>query len=645
MQKQKKKKLLYISDSASARTGFGGSSATLLKNLFLNASDKIEIHHLCCSSIKGDPQLSMFPWKCYGCLPNNQEELNALNNGDQHSARMAAYGDHALDDLVKSIKPDFIWICNDYWGQNYLLSRSYIESGKIPFAFHTTLDSLPILESAVKDAPKIKNFFVWSKFAEDEMHRLGHKHVKTLNGPIDVSKFYPLEKSKRVSLRVEQNIEVNAFVIGFVFRNQLRKSIDKLLLGYKMWKEKYKPTRPTYVAIHTNLGEGWPIEKFADEYGIDKKEILVTYICRNCKKYEVLPINGEELQCKYCQTKNLVSTSVRFGVTDEVLNEIFNLQSVYIQAFSSGAQENPIVQSALVGNPTACTNYSCGSSHVNTSNGVISPLDFNFYKEIHTNFDKASTKPESICETLQKFYTLPEGEKEQLGQKTRQWALDNFDSKKIAKFVENFIDEQPYVDYTTFSFEKEEKDPNAIIENSDNDIEWVKQLYKKILKTEVNEKDEGLKHWIERLSRDLSRQQVENYFRHVAREDNNKNKKIDFEDFLDAEDNKKILFVMPDSIGDVYLCTALFGSIKEMYPEYALYVATNQSNFDVLKGNPNIKKTIPYIPNMDQLVWLEGQRGHKGYFDIAFLPHITTQRMLGYMHNGKDKIEFDINKK
>lgn len=643
MTKERKKKILFHSDGAGSKTGFGRAMKILLTELY--KTGKYEIHHLCCSMVEGDPQSQMFPWKSYGCLPNNQQEIDRLN-ADPHRARMASYGEYAIDDIIKKIEPDFYFGVQDPWGISYSVDREWFR--RINSVLWITTDSLPILPLITDLSGKVKNLWNWADFATQEIHKINPKfkdNVKTVHGPIDCSKFYPLEKSKRVSLRVENNIEVNAFVIGFVFRNQLRKSVDKLLLGYKLWKEKYKPTRPTYVFLHTSLCEGWNIHSYCEEFGIDKKEVLTTYICKNCKKYEIRSIDGQDLNCKYCQQNSQVTTSPKFGTTEEQLNEIYNVLSAYVHPITSGGQELSLMESALVEIPSAITNYTCGFSHIQSSCGIIHPLDYNFFREQNTQFKKASTSELSICETLQKFYTLPEAEREQLGQKTRQWALDNFDSKKIAKFVENFIDEQPYVDYTTFSFEKEEKDPNAIIENSDNDIEWIKQLYKKILKTEVNEKDEGLKHWIERLSRDLSRQQVENYFRHVAREDNNKNKKINFEDFLDAEDDKKILFVMPDSIGDVYLCTSLFGSIKEMYPEYALYVATNQSNFDVLKGNPNIKKTIPYIPNMDQLVWLEGQRGHKGYFDIAFLPHITTQRMLGYMHNGKDKIEFDINKK
>jgi hypothetical protein len=45
---------------------------------------------------------------------------------------------------------------------------------------------------------------------------------------------------------------------------------------------------------------------------------------------------------------------------------------------------------------------------------------------------------------------------------------------------------------------------------------------------------------------------------------------------------------------------------------------------------------------MENQIWCEGNKDFQGYFEIAFLPHFGTQKMLNYLHNGKDKIEFDI---
>ena len=129
----------------------------------------------------------------------------------------------------------------------------------------------------------------------------------------------------------------------------------------------------------------------------------------------------------------------------------------------------------------------------------------------------------------------------------------------------------------------------------------------------------------------------------MANKENQENKKTSFGEILGSEGvENRILYVMPESIGDIYLSTSLFESIKKQYPNKNLYVATKPEYFDILKGNPYIHKVIPYISQMDQLLWLEGAGDHNGFFEIAFLPHIGTQRVFNYQHNGKDKIAFDL---
>jgi len=148
---------------------------------------------------------------------------------------------------------------------------------------------------------------------------------------------------------------------------------------------------------------------------------------------------------------------------------------------------------------------------------------------------------------------------------------------------------------------------------------------------------------MQEISKGAKRQDIENYFRQVASQENQKNKKIDFHDLLGKDDEgKRVLYVMPESIGDIYMSTSLFENIKKQYPNYNLYVATKPEYFEILQGNSFIYKLLEYIPQMDQILWLEGAGDHKGYFEIAFLPYVGTQRFLDYLHNGKTNIQFDI---
>ena len=82
----------------------------------------------------------------------------------------------------------------------------------------------------------------------------------------------------------------------------------------------------------------------------------------------------------------------------------------------------------------------------------------------------------------------------------------------------------------------------------------------------------------------------------------------------EGDKNKKILFVMPGKERDIFLSTSLFRSINDLYPKHNLYVATNKKYFPILEGNPHVYKAIEYLPQMDDLFWLEGKAFHEVFF-------------------------------
>ena len=99
---------------------------------------------------------------------------------------------------------------------------------------------------------------------------------------------------------------------------------------------------------------------------------------------------------------------------------------------------------------------------------------------------------------------------------------------------------------------------------------------------------------------------------------------------------------MPGSIGDVFLATSVLESVYKRYPNHNIYFATSPEYFEILEGNEFIHRIMPYVRKMDSLLWLEGQGDHEGYFEVAYLLHLGTQRLYNYQHNGKDKIELDL---
>jgi len=637
----RKKKIVYQSDFSLAKTGFGRATKALLKYLY--NTGKYEIVNYACGLQYSNPELKKTPWKSVGALPDNPQEIEQLNR-DPNVARLASYGAHYLDRVIQEEKPDVYIAVQDIWGIDFAIEKKWFD--KINSVLWTTLDSLPILPTAVEKAPKIKNYWIWSNFATKALHELGHNHVNTMHGPIETQSFFRLQDIKRKELRAKYNIPQEAFIIGFVFRNQLRKSVPNLLEGYALWKRSNPQIKNTFLLLHTHWSEGWNIHKLAKEYNIDLREILTTYICKNCGNYEIKPFHGQDVNCRFCGSeKSQTTTNVGIGVTEDQLNEVYNLMDVYCHPFTSGGQEIPIQEAKLTELITLVTNYSCGEEMCEDEAGSLD-LEWTEYREHGTEFIKASTKPNSIAKQINKVYNMSPTKRREIGQKAREWTIQNYSVETIGKKIEAFIDSSPEVNYD-FSLKEEEKDQYAQVPNIENNSEWLTYLYHNILKMKhVDQNDDGHKYWMQEFSKGAKRQDIENYFRNVAAQENQKNKKIEFEDLLDKDDKgKRILYVMPESIGDIYMSTALFENIKKQYPEYNLYVSVKPEYFEILQGNPYIHKLLQYTPQMDQLLWLEGAGDHSGYFEIAFLPFAGTQRFLDYVHNGKTKIQFEIKDK
>ena len=631
------KKLLFQTDSSLAKTGFGRNAKALLSYLY--KTKKYKIVQYCCGTSYSDPSLKRLPWKAVGTLPDDPNERHRISQ-DAGQARSASYGAYLIDKVIKEEKPDFYFGIQDIWGTEFAIDKPWFN--KINSVIWTTLDSLPILPTAVKNAPKIKNYWIWSNFATKALNDMGHKHVDTMHGCIDASNFFRLKDEERKQLRIDNDIDPDAFIIGFVFRNQLRKSVPNLLEGYAKWKKEAKPKKKTYLLLHTFWKEGWNIHSLAKEYGIPKEEILTTYVCKKCSSYEVKVYTGEDQNCKHCGSeKSQVTTSVGFGVTEEQLNKVYNLMDFYCHAFTSGGQEIPIQEAKFTELITGVTNYSCGEEQCEEGSGSI-PLDWAEYREHQTEFKKASTCPVSIASSINTVYEMSPEERKIQGEVSRKWALDNFSVEVIGKKFEEFIDS---LDSTGYEFDEDSSEsqkinfPNAVIPNIENDSEWVLQLYQRILNTDNHVNDDGYKNWMNALSNKVPRAQVENYFRKVAKDHNDKFFPAKIEDSLDKDDQgKRIVYVMPDSAVDVFLSTSLFKSIKDKYPDYNLYVATKPEYFKILDGNEYIHKVINYSNQFDNTLFLEGVGNHNGLFEIAFTPHLVTQKLSNYIHNGKDKI-------
>jgi hypothetical protein len=584
----KKKKVLYHSDFALSKTGFGRNTKAILSYLF--NTGKYELVCLNGGIAKNHQELDRLPWKSYGVVPTFGPELADCNSCPE-KGRSYAYGAYEIDNIIYKEKPDVYIGVQDFWGVDYCVNKPWFK--QINSVIWTTLDSLPLLPAAVNEASKIKNYWVWSNFAEKEMHRIGHKHVQTLHGAIDVSEFKIFSKEEKAKIRKKNKISEEEFIIGFVFRNQLRKSVPNLLQGFKIFKEANPSCKPKLL-LHTHWQEGWNIQKICGETGVDIKDILTTYICKNCRNYEIKNFTGPTVECNHCQTNNCsVTTGTVYGVTEKQLNEIYNVMDVYCHPFTSGGQEIPIQEAKLTGLITLVTNYSCGEEMCCPEAQSL-PLAWSEYREFGTEFIKASTSPHSIAEQLQKVLLMNEDEKLKKGKLARRWVIENFSIAVIGSKIERFIDSCEFTSYDFNTTSKTDlKDPYAEIPQIDDSKLWLKYLYLHILKRQISDDDEGLLHWMERLKEGVSRQSIENFFRETAIKENGSNKPFKIEDlFVDTKPNERIFVSINSTTENIFLSTKIISAIKERYPDKKIFVGSNEGSLSVLFGNPFIHAGI-----------------------------------------------------
>lgn len=644
----RKKRVLFLTDYAGVNTGFGKNIKLLLSHLY--KSGKYELFNAACCVRQQLPEFERFPWKTIGVIPNDQGFLQKMQQ-DQHFARMASYGEPQIGKIVEEVKPDVVFAIQDSWGALFVTDKPFFK--KVPTVCWITFDSLPLLQDTIDKADKIQHYWTWSDFAEHEFHRLGHTHVKTQYPLTNTDNFYPLGQDKINKIKQEQGLSKDCKIFGFVFRNQLRKLVGTLIAGYaEFLKQNPQMLSSTKLLLHTHFGEGWDIMRFAKQYDVPKENILCTYICKETHKYFILPYKGQDIENPITKNKTLVTVDITRGVTDAQLNEIYNVMDAYIHPATSGACEIPIVEAALTEKIVATCDYSFGWNVVNHNKGCI-PIDYSFYNEPPlgggSQFLKSQPYPSSIAKIIKKICFMKSDQKRKMEQDSREWAISNYSASINGKKIEEFIDSQGLIEEESSWVNKEIKNinPKAQIEHVHDNLQWILQLYNEILDSKPRNDDDGVTHWLSQIERGVPRANIESYFRDVAKKELQQENEQSLEALFDKEDKderlKRLLIVQPQSAGDIFIVTSLMDSIRDRYPknEWKIYFACEPKFFDLVLGNPNVDKLIPYHQIMDNQLVMEGKGDHIGHVAICLNPYFSTQRLLNYTHNGFSISQFE----
>jgi glycosyltransferase involved in cell wall biosynthesis len=619
-----KRKILICSDYPALKTGLGRNCKELAKYLY--NTGKYEVIVYACAVPWEAAEFERWPFKVVGAMPNDESQLAQFKS--QPGAEQAvAYGALYIDRCITEFKPDVVILSNDSWAFNHYTEKAWYK--KVNVIPHITIDSIPFLERQIQFIKQSPNFTVWADFAVEESKKLGFNHVKRLGAMIDFSSFKPLSLQNKLALRKANKIPQEAYICGYVFRNQLRKEVEKLIEGFSIYS---KTDNNAYLLLHTHWNEpsdSWDIHKICNEYGVDKSKVLTTYVCKVCGKHEVKPYTAQDIPCPHCGHKSSqVTCNINNGISEEQLNEVYNLMDCYWHCANASGLEMPMVEALAVGLPCGTVDYA-GLNMFANLNGVFK-ISHSWTRQCGTNFKRAIPSAESTADFLKWAKNSNSAQ--------YTWLEQNFSPKVVGKQWETLIDSLPLSTWD-YDLKYKTKDENAVIPEIEDDKEWLVFMYKNILNMEVFDDDKGLQEWLTKLSqhsasqedRNKTRKSIEDFFRKTAIEENAKNTTVTIDSFFDETGKKRALFVVKESMGDCFIVSSLFKSFHEQYPNFDLYVMTKGAYREVFNGNPYVYKVIPYVQKLDNELFAIGSGEHKGFVDMYICPTVALQSKLNYL--------------
>lgn len=639
---ERKKRIGISSSSPLVKTGFSRSSDALLKYLYKKRPD-YDIYFLNHGFVDGDPNLSRMPWKNHGALTHeivNSEQYQK----DGNFQRVASYGNLTIEKFVVENKLDVVIAVEDPWATSpeFYIKKDWFQFCKKNFLNWITADSLPILPLIKEWGQCGSNLWTWSSFAEKALKEEDaelYKHVQSVPGTLNINEFKPLDSEERSQLRQRFGIQPNEKIILHLGRNQLRKLFFSNLEALAKFRKQH-PEQKLRLLFHCSWAEphGWPLEATIKELGLSPEDVLTTYFCQACGHWHVQSYKGENQPCPRCNAPNsFITAGVGSTISNTDLSKIYGICDGASSPFTSGGLEYFNVESLLCGLPLLCTPYSCGTDF--TDQPFVRSIEGTFTREVGTNFKKFVPNPNSIAHFFRDICTKPAEYWRKIAQEGRQWAIKTFSTDTIGSKVEQFIDSCDFInwdDYHSYKKDYDVKNPHAEVPDIEDNVEWLKVLYKNILKMNVDNQDSGLKGWLASLENGAQRIQIEQSFRKIAAEENAKNNPVDFKTLVDKDrENKRGIFVIKESGGDIFMVTSLFKDFHERYPNYDLYVACEPKFAEILAGNPYVYKTLPYIPLLDSEMWAinAGGKPEDQLFHFYCHPAVQSQKVLNYLGN------------
>lgn len=414
---QNKKRILFVTESHKLASGFGTYAKEILTRI--HATGKYEIAEFACYASSTDFDNS--DWVIYGNAPLPNEDDYRKQHTDNPGVQ---WGCTRFDFAVLDFKPDIVVTYRDPWMDSYVANSSLL-----PF-FHwvwmPTVDSEPQKNEWLYWFEKCDGLMAYSEYGIRVIEEQSHGRLKfhgCASPAIDPSEFNIIPNKK--AHKQKYGLDPDSFIVGTVMRNQKRKMFPDLMRAFSDFLKKApkEVADKSLLYLHTSFPEkmGWNITSLANEFG---SKLLVTYVCRTCKKHFVSRYRDAITCCEHCGNVSATMPGVQNGIEHSELNNIYNLMDLYVQYAICEGFGMPQVEAAAAGTPIASINYSAMEDVVKFCNGY--PIEPKLARELETNADRSGPNNEALTNIMLKCATQPEAQAKKKRLESRKGCITRY---------------------------------------------------------------------------------------------------------------------------------------------------------------------------------------------------------------------------
>jgi glycosyltransferase involved in cell wall biosynthesis len=290
MSSKKPIKLLISTDSGKIHTGLAETTRLVFKRLLSKYPGKYEIHQLGWFHSEHGP--ATVPWKIYS---------TKINDKRQHDPK-DRYGQQSFEALLRQVNPDIVYSNGDLWCFEHILDSP--SRNLFRFIAYYTIDGAPYWGNGFNPGvsthwgsklAKADRVVVLSEFGKEtlqnSMPEMADKNIEVIYHPVDIDRFNPLTYDQIYEKRTQlyaPNIPNNAFIMGWVGRNQFRK------MNYKTWELLHYLVHGDYIQCR-------------DCNRVTRKEFdRPTCKSREVGKLRMYDKDYDYSYCWYCMSANIV---------------------------------------------------------------------------------------------------------------------------------------------------------------------------------------------------------------------------------------------------------------------------------------------------------------------------------------------------